>query len=463
MSRVPFILLINPWITDFAAYDLWAKPMGLAILGALLRQGGCGVAFIDCLNRHDLQSGKRQGLYPGKNRRFGTGKYPKVPIDKPAPYQEFARTYYRYGIHPDSLRRRLRDLDRPDVIWVTGIMTYWYPGLVQTISTIREVFPDVPVWLGGIYARLCPEHARRTIPADRVITEPTHLLPRLIAEETGFELSNISNWSAIERYPRPAFDLLGDLDYVPLLAGLGCPFHCPYCASRALQPRTQRRSAGDLEGEICFWQREFGIEDFAFYDDALLLNGGPVLWKTLGHLIDSGLPVRFHTPNAVHIRALSPEWCRRLKAAGFVTIRLGLETVNAAHQRQWGGKVETRMFVDAVANLFAAGFEPEQVGVYILCGLPGQTRDEVAASVEFVEGQGVFPFLAEYSPIPGTAMWEQARRVSRYDIASEPLYHNNTVLACRRPDFSYDDLLRLKKIARDARRRLLNLPAIHKG
>jgi len=27
------ILLINPWIYDFAAYDLWVKPLGLLSLG----------------------------------------------------------------------------------------------------------------------------------------------------------------------------------------------------------------------------------------------------------------------------------------------------------------------------------------------------------------------------------------------------------------------------------------------
>ena len=32
---VPHILLVNPWIHDFAAYDFWAKPLGLLTLAAL--------------------------------------------------------------------------------------------------------------------------------------------------------------------------------------------------------------------------------------------------------------------------------------------------------------------------------------------------------------------------------------------------------------------------------------------
>ena len=33
-SKFPHILLVNPWIHDFAAYDFWAKPLGLLTLGA---------------------------------------------------------------------------------------------------------------------------------------------------------------------------------------------------------------------------------------------------------------------------------------------------------------------------------------------------------------------------------------------------------------------------------------------
>ena len=51
MPAPPLILLINPWITDFAAHDLWAKPMGLLMLASLLREGGCRVSFVDCLDR----------------------------------------------------------------------------------------------------------------------------------------------------------------------------------------------------------------------------------------------------------------------------------------------------------------------------------------------------------------------------------------------------------------------------
>ena len=46
------ILLINPWVYDFAAYDLWAKPLGLLYLAALLERNGWTIHYIDCLDIH---------------------------------------------------------------------------------------------------------------------------------------------------------------------------------------------------------------------------------------------------------------------------------------------------------------------------------------------------------------------------------------------------------------------------
>ncbi len=458
MSKAPFILLVNPWITDFAAYDLWAKPLGLLLLGALLREGGCGVALVDCLDRHDGFSNGHPDIVPGVSRAYGTGGYPRMTIAKPEVYADLPRKYHRYGIHPQSLRQRLQDLPRPDLIWVTSIMTYWYPGIRQTIETIREIHPTVPVWLGGIYARLCTRHARENSGAGEIVTLPPAELPHKIAAATGFSLSNGDRWRALSAMPAPALDLLTGFAYAPLLTSLGCPFRCPYCASRILQPQWQRRPAAAVYAEIRKWHDAFGVEDFAFYDDALLLHADRTLKPVLERLCLEGPKIRLHTPNALHIRALTPEWCQLLHASGFTTLRLGLETTRADTHKRWGGKVEQGMFAAAVQHLRAAGFTPSQIGVYLLCGVPGQTPGEVADAIAAVRDAGAQPHLAEYSPLPGTALWETACTISNYDVAAEPLYQNNTFFACRRPDFSHEDLRHLKALARQVRQQTARIP-----
>jgi radical SAM superfamily enzyme YgiQ (UPF0313 family) len=451
MSIAPFFLLINPWITDFAAYDYWAKPLGLLLLASLLRAGGCGVAFIDCVDRYDAYTNRHPEVIPGAERKYGTGKYPKMLLQKPEAYAEIPRFYYRHGIHPDSLRQKLRAIDKPDLIWVTSIMTYWYPGIQQTISILREVFPDTPVWLGGIYAQLCPQHALRTSGASEIIAFPSERLPGKITATTGFSLSNEQEWTRFDLSPSPALDLLSKLTYAPVLTGQGCVFRCPYCASEILQPRRQRRGTEVIFEEISKWHLKYGVVDFAFYDDALLMQAQDSLEPAFRMICEKLPGLRFHTPNAVHICALTQECCRLIHEVGFSTLRLGLETTQSERQRDWGGKVKTEMFLAAVEYLFDAGFSSEQIGVYLLSGLPGQTPEEVDEAIHVVKKTGVLPYIAEYSPIPGTQMWSSALELSPFDLAGEPLYHNNTFFACRRPDFSYDDLLRLKELARQTR------------
>ncbi|SMC22500.1 Radical SAM superfamily enzyme YgiQ, UPF0313 family [Desulfacinum hydrothermale DSM 13146] len=451
-SKPPFVLLVNPWITDFAAYDLWAKPLGLLVLAALFRQGGYRVALVDCLDRHDPDTAARPDVIPGGDRLYGTGKYPKMPRPTPEIFGDFPRTFYRYGMHPESFRKKLQSLPRPDLVCVTSSMTYWYPGVTEAIAHIRDIFPEAPVWLGGIYARLCPEHARKTCGADRVCTEPLIQTAARAEALLGHPLSNRPQWASPADFPLPALDLIPRLSYGPVLTSLGCPYRCPYCASWRLQPERITFPVRHVTRQILHVHDRTGVQDFAFYDDALLL-GNPGIRPALEGLIQEDRSLRFHTPNALHVRALvDPHWCRLLYRSGFTTIRLGLETTRPDKQRAWGGKVEQDMFFRAVENLHRAGFRGEQIGAYLLCGMPDQTVQEVAEAIETVRRAGAMPHLAEYSPIPGTAAWRQAVRISPFPIETEPLTHNNTFFACRRPDFTLQDLQELKRLALEARR-----------
>ena len=56
--------------------------------------------------------------------------------------------------------------------------------------------------------------------------------------------------------------------------------------------------------------------------------------------------------------------------------------------------------------------------------------ESVTESVQYVARAGGTPYLAEYSPIPHTPLWDKAVSSSEYDLVSEPLFHNNTLLPC---------------------------------
>ncbi|MEI9478268.1 MAG: cobalamin B12-binding domain-containing protein [Deltaproteobacteria bacterium] len=156
-QSAPHILLINPWITDFAAYNLCVRPLGLLRIGTFLRSQGFRISLVDCLDSYF------------KKKEYGVGKFLKTKISKPYPIKTIPRNYSRYGITEEMLTEKLSAMERPDVIGITSGMIYWYPGLFKTIHAVKSLFKGVPVILGGIYATLCHDHAIRFSGADFVI------------------------------------------------------------------------------------------------------------------------------------------------------------------------------------------------------------------------------------------------------------------------------------------------------
>jgi radical SAM superfamily enzyme YgiQ (UPF0313 family) len=251
----------------------------------------------------------------------------------------------------------------------------------------------------------------------------------------------------------PAFDLLRKIDYICLSTSTGCPYRCKYCASHFLNPEFSQRNPHHVLEEVLYWHKNYGVKDFAFYDDALLLHSDTHMSIFLEELIGMNLGLRFHTPNALHVREITPEIAGLLQRAGFRTIRLGLETSDSKMHQDLDQKVSEGEFERAVSHLKKAGFLNEQIGAYILMGLPGQSFESVMNTIRFVAGTGAMPYLAEYSPIPHTPIWKKAIASSDYDLASEPLFHNNTLLPC----WSVDERARvteLKKRVKEARQGL---------
>ena len=441
-SDPPHLLLVNPWIHDFAAYDFWAKPLGLLTLAAILRQNGARVSYLDCLDRFHPKAPPSDPAV-----RHGRGPYRKTRLPKPPQFPDVARRFARYGIDPAWFREDLSALGRPDLILVTSGMTYWCTGVHETVAVLKDVHPQVPLVLGGIYASLCPDHARRCSGADEIFAGPGEpAVLDLVQAHTGWATAPGFDPDRLDSYPFPAFDLQHQIPYVPLLTTRGCPFACAYCAAHLLESRRLRRSPASVVTELVHWHRRLGVSDFVLYDDAFLADPDGHALPILDAIVRSGLGVRFHTPNALHIRGITAEAARLMFKAGFTTLRLGLESTDFEN-RDLDHKVTAAEFDRAVRCLKHAGFTPRQIGAYLLVGLPGQEAAAVARSIGAVRRAGITPVLAYYAPIPGTALWGQAVAASRYDLAADPLCTNNAVLPCRREPFDWRWLSELKNLA----------------
>ena len=443
----PTVLLINPPIYDFAAYDLFNKPLGLLYLAGFVRQAGYAVRLADALDRnHPLLAG-----LAGRpaTKADGTGKYYREVIDRPAVLREVPRQYRRYGLPEERLAQAIEQAAqpaRPLAVLVTSMMTYWYPAVAEAIALVRRLLPGVPVALGGVYATLMPEHARRVCRPDALFAGPAlsaalGWLDSLAgsARDYGSLSDDFAAW------PDPAYDLYDGLDYLTVLSSVGCPCHCDYCASRLIQPRLQQLSPDAFVRQLerllphlhpaerspSATPRLESLDrcNVAFMDDALLAHGEAHLLAILDRCAGVNVPLHFHCPNGLHCRWVSPAVAEALFARRFEMIPLSYESSEATSRgvRAGDGKTNDRYFAQAVENLARAGYRRRDLQAYVLVGLPGQTFDQMRCSAAVAHDLGVRVRLCQFSPIPGTPLFEPACREYGLD-PGEPLGHNNSVL-----------------------------------
>jgi hypothetical protein len=421
----PRILLVNPPVYDFAAYDFWLRPYGLLSVAGQLRQQAEFVLF-DYMDRRHPFMAARENL---RSDRWGRGRFYCRRIERRESFAGIPRYLRRFGLPRDLFLRFLIDAAPFDVALVQTVMTYWYPGVREVIEDVRLACPTAKIVLGGNYATLCPAHAG-TQGADLVIAD-TDLAPLWAFLGLGPDPDQPALW---ELYERPASGAVKLSD--------GCPFHCSYCSVPQVYGRFRARPLGRALAELDLLIR-CGSQNVAFYDDALLFDAEKVLVPFLERVIQRGTRVNFHTPNALNARFLTQDLAQLMVAAGFKTFYLGFESASRRWQDDTGGKVYSEELARAVDHLRAAGAEPNDITAYQILGHPNSDSQDLEASMHFVQRLGIRGMLADFSPIPGTPDGEASRRWVDLD---EPLEHNNTAFTIRRLGFGESN--RLKDLQR---------------
>lgn len=204
--------------------------------------------------------------------------------------------------------------------------------------------------------------------------------------------------------------------------------------------------------EIEHLHRRRGVREFAFYDDALLLEKEEHLVPILEEVVERKLRIHFHTPNGIQPREVNELLARLMRKAGFKTIRLSYETSNRRRQELMGFKVKDDDLVNAVGCLSQAGFNRWEMGSYVLMGLPGQALEEVVESMIFVLRLGVKVSLASFSPIPGTQNWQEVVDRGILPVNADPLLTNNSVFPVISNEIPYEIFLKLGTLSAVANR-----------
>ena len=430
MLQKKHLLLINPWIYDFTACDFWLRPLGLLYIASILKKhANFKLDFLDCLDCSQVDSGYN---FKRQVRPDGRSSFYKEEVVKPEFFRHIPRKFSRYGLPLPQVGARLDSLPVPEAVLITCTMTYWYPGVQTAVELLRKKFGQVPIILGGIYATLCPEHARSYSGADYVVEGPAEnqIIPLLreIGGKTSIKAeSQEVLFPDFDSLPSPAYELSQDNTVICLMTSRGCPFKCTYCASRLLCPRFEQRQPEKVISEIVSFKKNSGTQHIAFYDDALLINKDRHLIKILEALLPLNLGLKFHTPNGLHPREIDRPLARLLKKAGFGSLFLSLESADPDLLAETGPKVSPSDLERALDYLKEAGYNRSDISVYLLVGLPQQDKDQVIESIKYVQKLGARPRLAYFSPVPGTDDWKLLLNSGKLKPDSDPLLQNKLI------------------------------------
>ncbi len=406
-------------------------------IASYLQEQGFNVELIDCLAARN------------KTRKYGTGNFRREEISKPDILAHIPRNYARYGISESDFIQKLDLVQRPDAILITSLMTYWYPGPQRVIELLRLKFTDVPVVLGGIYATLLPEHARKVVKPDVIVTGPGEFtVLNTLAELLDISLNTGTQDLNLDDFPYPAFDLIRDhLEYLVIMTARGCPYDCSFCAQKLISMPFKQRDPDAVIEELVYHYQRYKLRDVAFYDDALFINRDRHIKIILEKLIRRNLPLRLHSPNGLFANQIDRELAELMYRANFKTTRLSFETSNENRRRDMSNKISNQGMVNAVNSLVRAGFDRNQLEAYVIMGLPDQSIDEILASAVFVNNLGLMIRLASYSPIPGTVEFERAVQNKQIPVDIDPLLTNKTIFPLYSGDKSYHTFRKIRLFA----------------
>src|SRR6266516_1482397 len=371
-------LLINPPVYDAQYWARWSQPAGLLRIATLLKEKGYQIDFVDCMETDD------RGIVAKARRYDENGKPIAVKRDN------ITKPIYHFGLSLHELENRLRNLQEPDEVWITSIMTYWWQSTRDVVSLTKRLFPKATVLVGGIYPTLAPEHAAENLGADIIFKGEIREASQLPTD--------------LSLYAKPP-------SYAILATSRGCPWDCVYCAARTLNggAKVRTRTAQDILEEIRYKYENLGIRRFGFYEDNALINREhfiEVMEAIIG--LETRLPL--YAPEGFETRLLDEDLLRLMKLAGFEKVHLPLETVRSDINRQWNRRhASTSSFEHALDSAIRAGFRAhtQDINAFVLFGLPDERLEDVIDSTLYAHHMvgSVIPML--FSPVPSTHVFRK--------------------------------------------------------
>jgi hypothetical protein len=263
------VLMVNPFVSDFRLpWAHWHQPAGLLQLSSFLKQKSVDIRLVDFLYSADKQIVRR------KLRTIEHNEY-TIPL-------------WRFGLTSDAdltlrIKKQLKDGWKPDMVFFTSLNSIWWEDVKEAIHACHDLLPDVPVYLGGLYATYEPGHAKTFSGADFVVSGH-------IPEATRCPL-DISL-------------------YITAPKSLGIYFYYRGPEDNQI-PRPTNEVVDEIKTHI-----ELGVLEFVFFDDEIRVDDKKVFTELLDLIIQNNIKTRFVLLGNISVGNVDKKLAVKMKQAG---------------------------------------------------------------------------------------------------------------------------------------------------
>jgi radical SAM superfamily enzyme YgiQ (UPF0313 family) len=296
------------------------------------------------------------------------------------------------------------------------------------MAEVQKITPTSYIILGGAHASFAPQETlERFLGAHAVMrgeSEATFLqlcryldqgldLPSCASKIENLVVRNVADNSQIGlRHPTDIdtiaaassafslFDIEASLKinrFLPIIASRGCVYKCSFCLSPMMWKRLRIRSWERLRQELDFY-RECGFYTINFRDDVFSLLR-PLVPELLSYLKEH----QFEWACETRLDDMDLAKIESFHDAGLSRIRVSVETIHKDSLRLINKNPRLCNIQERVQHMAKL----LDVRVSFMIGIPGETYDQVKATLDFAET--LYPAKCRfwaYSPLPGTPIFE---------------------------------------------------------
>ncbi len=443
------VLLLQPPIEDFYTTPIRLYPLGLLYAAKVLEEAGAEVGVLDCLTPLE----KRKIPLPVS--------FKDLPPLAEVPF--FFRSYYRFGLSDEEILARIREFS-PEFIGISSQFTAYYKNVEDLARLIKREI-GLPVFIGGNHATvLAAEIRRRTPEIDFVLEGPAEECLPTFLEKIGWERSGLRrdkrraetkdrvlrparpDWRRI----LPAHHLLRGEDYrigrkrmISLSASRGCPYDCLFCSVHRMFGRTIRyRTIDSVLSEMRLNYGQKGTRLFNFEDDNLSYDRRWFLDFLAAVEAEPELEgIELTAMNGLCADTLDEDVLAAMRRAGFRRINLSLVTRSGELRKRYRRPYYSDK-IDKFYDLIRAAQHLDLfVTVYVILGLPGQSRAEVKESIDELLAMGVLVGPSVFYLDPGSRLYEEIEVPAA--VANDWNLYRSSAFAVETPGLSRAELLDL--------------------